>query len=112
MIVSIDKCEKTFPVAYYYIISESAASFKFVATQLNDLIFYNYPGNIVIVRDFSKGFGAAYVVKAALDLRLTNIIDESLVCPLVRDPEIPEAAEVIISENNGGTQYVTLQLCE
>jgi hypothetical protein len=108
VIVNIDSCGKIFPVAYYYITSESAASFKFVAAQLSDLTFYNCPGNAVIVGDFSKGLGAAYMAKAALDLGLTDIADEPLVYPPERDLEIPEDAKVIISENNRRTQHVTL----
>ena len=112
VIVSIDSCGKTFPVAYCYISSESAASFKFVAAKLSDLAFYDCPGNAIIVGDFFKGLGAACVAKAALDLGLTNIKDEPLVCPPERDPEIPEAAEVIIYKDSGRPQHVSLQLCE
>ena len=47
------------PVAYCYITSESAASFRFVSDQLRDPAFNDRPEAKVIVRDFSKGLGAA-----------------------------------------------------
>jgi hypothetical protein len=82
VMVGIDNCRKTFPIAYYYITLESAASFKFVVDQLSDLAFYNCPKAAVIVRDFAKGLGATCAAKAAVDLSLTKIIEEPLVCPL------------------------------
>jgi MULE transposase domain len=80
VMVGIDNCGKTFPIAYCYITSKSAASFKFVADQLSDLAFYDCPKAAVVVRDFFKGLGAAIAAKAAVDLSLTEIIDEPLVC--------------------------------
>ena len=82
VIVGIDKCRKTFPAAYCYITLESAASFKFVVDQLSDLAFYDCPKAAVIVGDFAKGLGAACAAKAAVDLSLTEITEEPLVCPL------------------------------
>jgi hypothetical protein len=81
VMVGIDNCGRTFPAAYCYITSESAASFKFVADQLSDLAFYDCPEAAVVVGDFSKGLGAAMAAKAAVDLGLTEIIEEPLVCP-------------------------------
>jgi hypothetical protein len=112
VVVGIDNCGKTFPVAYCYIASESAASFKFVSDQLSDLAFNDCPEAAVIVGDFSKGLGAACAAKAAADLGLTEIIDEPLVCPHERDGELPEAAAVIVGESQGYPQQVILQLCE
>ena len=114
VMVGIDNRGRTFPMAYCYITSESAASFKFVADQLSDLIFYDCPEPAVVVGDFSKGLGAAMAAKAAVDLGLTDIIEEPLVCPLDQDEEFPEAAEVIVHEgfNHGGPQHIILQLCE
>jgi hypothetical protein len=106
VLVGIDNCGKTFPAAFCYITSESAASFKFVTAQLSDLAFYDCLENVVIVGDFCKGLGAA------LDLSLTKIVDEPLVYPPERDEEIPEAAEVIVHEEGGRPQHVLLQLCE
>jgi hypothetical protein len=82
VIVGINNCRKTFPIVYYYITLESTASFKFVVDQLSDLAFYNCLEATVIVRDFAKGLRAACVAKAAVDLSLTKIIEEPLVCPL------------------------------
>ena len=108
IMVGIDNCGKTFPIAYCYITSESAASFKFVAEQLTDLVFYDCPEAVVIVGDFFKGLGAAVAAKAAIDHGLVDIMEDALVCPPHRDQEIPEAAKVLITE----TQSVLLQLCE
>jgi len=80
VMVGIDNRGKTFPMGYCYITSESAASFKFVADQLSDLAFYDCPKAAVVVGDFSKGLGAAVAAKAAVDLGLTEIIDEPLIC--------------------------------
>jgi hypothetical protein len=41
IVAGIDSYGKTFPVAYCYITSEPAASFKFVADQLSDIAFNN-----------------------------------------------------------------------
>src|SRR5947199_9806145 len=67
IMVSIDNCGKTFPTVYYYITLESAASFKFVAKQLTDLICYNCPEVVVIIRDFSKGIRAVIAAKTTID---------------------------------------------
>jgi hypothetical protein len=99
--VGIDNCGKTFPMAYYYITSKSATSFKFIVEQLTDLAFNDCPKVVVIVGDFSKGLGAAYAAKATVDLGLTNIVNEALVCPNERDEELLEAAKVIVGEAQG-----------
>ena len=104
IMVSIDNCGKIFPIAYCYITSESVVSFKFVAEQLTDLVFYDCPEAVVIVGDFSKGLGAAVATKAAVDHGLVDIMEDTLVCPPHRDQEIPEAAKVLITE----TQSVLL----
>ena len=82
VIVGIDNCRKTFPTAHCYITSEFTASFKFVVDQLSDLAFYGCPKAAVTARDFAQGLGAACVAKAAVDLGLTEIIEDPLVCPL------------------------------
>jgi TorA maturation chaperone TorD len=110
--IDIDNCGKTFLIAYCYITSESAASFKFVTNQLSDLAFNDCPEAAVIVRDFSKGLGAACAAKAAVDLRLTEIINKALICPQEKDKKLPEAAEVIVYKALGTLQQVLLQLCE
>jgi len=81
VMVGIDNCGQIFPMAYCYITSESAASFKFIAEQLTDLAFYDCPEAAVIVGDFSTGLGAAVAAKAAVDLGLTKVAEEALVCP-------------------------------
>jgi hypothetical protein len=98
VIVKIDNCGKTFLMAYCYISSESAASFKFNDDQLSDLAFNDCLKTEVIVGDFSKGLGAVCAAKAAVDLSLTKIVDEALVCPLLRDKELLKAIEVIVGE--------------
>jgi hypothetical protein len=82
VIVSIDNCRKTFLAAYCYITLESAASFTFAINQLCNLAFYNCPKPLIIVEDFSKGLRAACAAKAAVDLSLTKITEEALVCLL------------------------------
>ena len=94
------------------ITSESAASFKFAADQLMDLVFYDCPEAAVIVGDFSKGLGAAVAAKAAVDLEITAVTEEPLICPPDCDEELPEAAKVAVDETLGRRQYVLLQLCE
>jgi hypothetical protein len=101
VIVGVNNCEKTFLIAYCYITSKLAAFFKFISKQLTDLAFYNYPKAAVVVRDFAKGLGAAMAAKAALDLGLTNIFKEPLVCLLDRDKELLEAVEVLVAKEVG-----------
>jgi len=80
VIVGINNCSRTFLIAYCYITLELAASFKFVANQLSDLVFYNCLKAAVVVGDFSKGLRAAIAAKAAINLSLTEITKEPLVC--------------------------------
>jgi len=82
VIVGINNYKKTFLAVYYYIILESAASFKFLVDQLSNLAFYNYLEAAIIIRDFTKGFKVACAAKAAVDLSLTKIIEELLICLL------------------------------
>jgi hypothetical protein len=63
---------------------------------LSDLAFNDCPKAAIIVGDFSKGLRATCAAKAALDLSLTKIANEPLVCPLERDKELLEAVEVIV----------------
>jgi hypothetical protein len=94
VIVGIDNTGAAFPIAFCYITSESAASFKWVARQLTKLVFYNCPEPDLIVGDFSKGLGAAVAAKAAADLAGLEPSDE-----VQKDlPEFPEATEVIVGE--------------
>jgi hypothetical protein len=110
VIVSIDNTSKTFPIAYCYITSESAVSFKWVAEQLTDLAFYgDWPKATLICSNFLKGLGAAVGAKATADLARLEAIDEVL--PL--DPTaILEATEVVVGEATSNTKPIKLQLCE
>jgi hypothetical protein len=112
VMVGIDNYRKTIPMAYYYITSKLATSFKFIADQLTDLAFHDCLEVAVIVGDFSKGLGATYATKATIDLGLTKILDEALVCPNERDKELLEAAKVIVGEAQGALQQILLWLCE
>jgi hypothetical protein len=47
-----------------------------------------------------------------VDLGLTNITEEALVCPPDRDEELPEAAKIVVNEASRKPQYILLQLCE
>ena len=40
--------------------------------------------------------GAACAAKAAVDLGLTEITEEALVCPPEQNKEVPEAIEVVV----------------
>jgi hypothetical protein len=114
VMVGIDNTRATFPIAYCYITSESAASFKWIAEQLTELAFWDCPEPTLIVGDFSKGLGAAVVAKAAADLAaevVANLaakaadgialepIDEAEEPNL--DPDFPEAAKVVVGEGEG-----------
>ena len=55
--------------------------FKFIADQLSDLAFYDCP-EAAVVGDFAKGLRAAIAAKAAVDLDVTKIVEEPLVCSL------------------------------
>jgi hypothetical protein len=57
--IGIDNLGGSFPLAYCFITSESAASFDFVAHQLTKYVFYDCPEPVVIIGDFSKGLGAS-----------------------------------------------------
>ena len=76
LIVGINNTRKTFLVAFCYITSESAASFKWISEQLTEYIFYDCPEPAIIVGDFSKGLGAAVAAKAAADLASKEASDD------------------------------------
>jgi hypothetical protein len=95
VMVGIDNISKTFPVAYCYITSESAASFKWIAEQLTNLVYYNCPKLALIVGDFSKGLGAAVATKATADLTGVDPTDE---CMALQD-DLLKAKEVVVGES-------------
>ena len=104
VIVGIDHTGKTFPMAYCYITSESAALFKWITEQLTDLAFYNCPKLAIIVGDFSRGLSAAAAARATADLAGIEPTDE---CMALED-DFLEAKEVIVGEST----RILLQLCE
>jgi hypothetical protein len=75
MIVGITNTGKTFPLAYCYIISESAKSFNFVGGELTKYVFYDCPEVAVIYADFTKGLGASIVARALCE---SGIEDEAV----------------------------------
>ena len=106
VMVGIDNTGATFPMAYCYITSESAASFKWIAEQLTELAFYNCPKPALIIGDFSKGLGAAVAAKAAADLASLEPTDEIIIEQ--DDPDFPDVTEVVVDKG----QKIYLQLCE
>jgi hypothetical protein len=79
VMVGINNTGKTFPIAYCYITSKSAVSFKWVIEQLTDLAFYsNCLKAALICSNFSKGLGAAVAAKATANLAGLKLIDEAL----------------------------------
>jgi hypothetical protein len=68
VIVGIDNTRHIFPIAFMFITTESAKSFKFTGECLINLCFYNCPQSSLICGDFSKGLGVAVVAQAAKDL--------------------------------------------
>ena len=58
VIVEITNTFKTFLLAFCFIISESTEAFKFMNTQLKELMFYDRSDSAVIVENFSKSLDA------------------------------------------------------
>jgi hypothetical protein len=111
-IVGIDNIGKTFPVAFCYITSESAASFAWISEQLSEYVFYDCPEPAIIIGDFAKGLGAAVAAKAAADLARKEVVKNKSRQP--NDSGFPEASAVHIENSNGEGEahLVFLQLCE
>jgi hypothetical protein len=110
VMVGIDNTRATFPVAYCYITSESAASFKWISEQLTNLAFLDCPEPALICSNFSKGLGAAVAAKATADLAGLPPTDE---VKQDRDPlALLEATNVVVREDIGGPELIKLQLCE
>ena len=55
-------------MAFIFITTELAKSFKFIRECLIDLCFYNCPQPSLICSDFSKGLGAVVAKQAAKEL--------------------------------------------
>jgi MULE transposase domain len=95
VIVSINNTSKTFLIAYCYITSELAMSFKWILEQLTNLAFYNCLKAALICKDFSKGLRAAVAAKATSDL--TRTLPTDVVLP--QDPfAILKATKVIVGK--------------
>jgi len=67
VMVGITNTSNTFLIAIAYITLESAESFEFVQHELTKYVFFDCPEAAVIVADFTKGLGAAIIVKAKQD---------------------------------------------
>ena len=106
--VSITNTGKTFPLAYCYIISESAKLFDFVGGELTKYVFYDCPEAAVICVDFTKGLGAAI---AARSLCKSSVEDEAL---QERYLELGELLDVIALQigNSEEAEETILQLCK
>jgi hypothetical protein len=63
VIVGIDNTSSTFPIAFMFIMLESAKSFTFASKQLTDLCFYNCLEAAIIYRDFLKGLSASITLR-------------------------------------------------
>ena len=68
VIVGIDNTKHTFPMAFMFITTELAKSFKFIRECLIDLCFYDCLQPSLIYGDFSKGLRAAVTAQRAKDL--------------------------------------------
>ena len=68
IMVGINNTKHIFPMAFIFITTESAKSFKFVEECLINLCFYDYPQPSLICGDFSKGLGAVVIAQVAKDL--------------------------------------------
>jgi hypothetical protein len=68
VMVGINNTGHTFPMAFMFITTKLAKSFKFAGECLIDLCFYDCLQPSLICSDFSKGLGAAVVAQGAKDL--------------------------------------------
>jgi hypothetical protein len=75
--VRINNTSYTFPMAFMFIMSESAKSFTFVSKQLTDLCFYDYAEAAIIYRDFLKGLSALIALRARQELSTKELSKDS-----------------------------------
>ena len=68
VMVGIDNTGHTFPMAFMFITTKLAKSFKFAGECLINLCFYDCLQPSLICSDFSKGLGAAVAAQGAKDL--------------------------------------------
>jgi hypothetical protein len=118
IMVGINNTRHTFPMAFMFITTESAKSFKFAGECLTDLCFYNCPQPSLICGDFSKGLGAAVAAQAAKDLAKDIEDNEFMDIDDVVDLEAERSSEflegTIVVDVAIGTkgERTRLQLCE
>ena len=74
--VGINNTRYIFPIAFMFITTKLAKSFKFIGECLINLCFYNCLQPSLICGDFSKGLGAAIVAQGAKDL-VKDILDNN-----------------------------------
>jgi hypothetical protein len=67
-----------FPMAFMFITSELAKSFKFTNKCLTNLCFYNYPQPSLICGDFLKRLGAIVIKQAAKELAQSIQADKDI----------------------------------
>ena len=114
VMVGINNTRATFPIAYCYITSESAASFKWIVEQLTKLAFQDCPKPTLIVRDFLKGLRATIIAKAIANLvakvvanLAAKAVDGIALKPIdeAKEPNLDldflEAAKVVVSKGKG-----------
>jgi hypothetical protein len=82
-------------MAFMFITTESAKSFKFTEECLTDLCFYNCPQLSLICGDFSKGLGAAVTAQAAKDLAKN-----------IKDNEFIDINDVVDLEAEQGSEFL------
>ena len=127
VMVGIDNTGCTFPMAFMFIMSESAKSFTFVSEQLTDLCFYDCAEAAIICGDFSKGLGASIALRARQELSTKELskdgkegfFDIDDVQEAALDPKLHGASELLEGDTivvDVGVGYqgqrVLLQLCE
>ena len=123
VMVGIDNTGHTFPMAFMFIISESAKSFQFANECLTDLCFYDCPQPSLICGDFSKGLSAAVAKQAMKELAQSIQADKDgfvgidVVVEEEEEGEKPGeflASDIIIVDVTVGTkgERTRLQLCE
>jgi hypothetical protein len=95
IIVGIDNTRYTFPMAFMFITTKLAKSFKFAGECLTDLCFYNCPQLSLICGDFSKGLGAVVAAQAAKDLAKD-----------IEDNEFMDINDVVDLEAEQGSEFL------
>jgi hypothetical protein len=95
VMVGINNTGHTFPMAFIFITTELAKSFKFTREYLTDLCFYNCPQPSLIYGDFLKGLGAVVIAQAAKDLAKN-----------IKDNEFIDINDVVNLEVEQGSEFL------